>query len=137
MMSPIIQPSRRGFLTGLTALVAAPAIVRATSLMPIASPKDYLLLNATESYSHQTLLTLRQITREAIEQWRNTNQFLDGIDQQYDLAFRINLPPREWQILKYRDDKDPPEHRSVVPIQPSGIAGDNRGAKPFTTKKVP
>lgn len=31
----MIETSRRGLLTGLSALVAAPAIVRASSLMPV------------------------------------------------------------------------------------------------------
>lgn len=31
----IEQPTRRGFVTGLVALIAAPAIVRASSLMPV------------------------------------------------------------------------------------------------------
>jgi hypothetical protein len=31
----MIEPNRRGFITGLIALVAAPAIVRAGSLMPV------------------------------------------------------------------------------------------------------
>ena len=31
----MIQPSRRGFITGLIAFAAAPAIVRASSLMPV------------------------------------------------------------------------------------------------------
>jgi hypothetical protein len=34
-MSGLIVPTRRGFLIGLTALLAAPAIVRATSIMPV------------------------------------------------------------------------------------------------------
>lgn len=40
----IIQPTRRSFLTGLTAAFAAPAIVRAASLMPVKSmpPADVL-----------------------------------------------------------------------------------------------
>src|SRR5260221_9980336 len=33
----LIVPSRRGFLTGLAALLAAPAVVRADSLMPISA----------------------------------------------------------------------------------------------------
>jgi hypothetical protein len=36
-MPELIKPSRRGFITGLAALVAAPAIVRASSLMPVRS----------------------------------------------------------------------------------------------------
>jgi hypothetical protein len=34
-MSQLLQPSRRGFLRGIGALLAAPAIVRASSLMAI------------------------------------------------------------------------------------------------------
>lgn len=36
-MTNIIQPSRRKFLTGLSALIVAPAIVRVESLMPVKS----------------------------------------------------------------------------------------------------
>lgn len=35
----MIDTSRRGFLTGLTALVAAPAIVRVENIMKISVPK--------------------------------------------------------------------------------------------------
>jgi len=39
----IIKPTRRGFLIGLGALLAAPAIVRATSIMPVkALPAEVL-----------------------------------------------------------------------------------------------
>lgn len=34
----MIEPSRRSLLTGLGALIAAPAIVRASSLMPVKAP---------------------------------------------------------------------------------------------------
>jgi len=34
-MAELIKPTRRGLITGLIALVAAPAIVKASSLMPI------------------------------------------------------------------------------------------------------
>lgn len=40
----IIQPSRRRFITGLASLIAAPAIVRASSLMPVRAPKIVLEL---------------------------------------------------------------------------------------------
>lgn len=33
--SPILLPSRRGFIGGLLGLVAAPAVIRVTRLMPI------------------------------------------------------------------------------------------------------
>lgn len=34
-MTNIIQPSRHSFITGLTSLIVAPAIVRVESLMPV------------------------------------------------------------------------------------------------------
>lgn len=36
-MDHLITPSRRGFILGLSTLIAAPAIVRATSIMPVKS----------------------------------------------------------------------------------------------------
>ena len=36
-MNTIIKPSRRGFITGLASLVAAPAIVKFDALMPVRS----------------------------------------------------------------------------------------------------
>ena len=40
----ILRPSRRGFLVGIAGLLAAPAIVRVSSLMPIkALPAGYLM----------------------------------------------------------------------------------------------
>lgn len=38
--SKIIQPTRRGFLVGMGLVLAAPAIVRASSLMPVRSFND-------------------------------------------------------------------------------------------------
>lgn len=37
----LIVPSRRGFITGLTALLAAPSIVRAANLMPVSVAKTW------------------------------------------------------------------------------------------------
>lgn len=37
--APFSVPSRRGLLTGLVSLIAAPAIVGASSLMPISAPR--------------------------------------------------------------------------------------------------
>jgi hypothetical protein len=38
-MAELIKPSRRGFLFGAAAFLAAPAIVRVASLMPVSVPK--------------------------------------------------------------------------------------------------
>ncbi len=68
-MSVIVE--RRSLLTGLMALVAAPAIVKASSLMQVAPteiwrPKPYQLME------------LDRITREAVGLFRNSNAFLVG-----------------------------------------------------------
>ena len=72
--------SRRDFLTGLISLVAAPAIVRAGSLMPI---RGELLVK-----SSNTLLTLNMITREAVRLFANSNKFLQSLDEYDDLFKR-------------------------------------------------
>lgn len=69
----MIAASRRSFITGLVALVAAPAIVRAGSLMAVNSglaPGDSMLM-------------MNQITREAVRLFENSNKFIE------------NLPPYE------------------------------------------
>jgi hypothetical protein len=52
-MDDIILP-RRSFITGLASLIAAPAIVKASSLMAVRSmlPTDYLLESATQHYAY-------------------------------------------------------------------------------------
>ena len=52
-MTDIILP-RRKFLTGLLGIVAAPAVVKATSLMPVKvmPPEEYLIVKATERYTY-------------------------------------------------------------------------------------
>jgi hypothetical protein len=57
----IIQPSRRGFITGLTSLLAAPALVRAESLMPVkVIPFDpYMILQGRSAFDHTVDLTVR------------------------------------------------------------------------------
>lgn len=58
--------NRRGFLGGLISALAAPAIVRIDSIMPvrqiILTPKD-------------SLLTIREITIQAIRLFKNSNAF--------------------------------------------------------------
>ena len=100
----MIESSRRGFLRGLAALVAAPAVIRVAALMPVrAYPTLEEAIIATRE--RNTILTLNQITREAIRLWKNSNAFMQNIDSQYDAAFaldgakigtglRIRLPSR-------------------------------------------
>lgn len=54
----LIQASRRGFLTGLGAVLCAPAIVRAASLMPVSSAKLVLPAPAFMAFGSPSLLAV-------------------------------------------------------------------------------
>lgn len=69
----MIETSRRSLITGLVALVAAPAIVKVASLMPV---------NAALQPGNN-LLTLNQITREAMRRFRDSNRFIRDSEGQY------------------------------------------------------
>lgn len=56
-----MQATRRGFIGGLSALFAAPALVRAESLMPI---------SALETYGPGGMLTPSMLAAEAARLWR-------------------------------------------------------------------
>lgn len=85
----VFIPSRRGFLTGLAAALAAPAIVRVSSLMPVKA-----LVPVTGN--RNALLTIDMITREAVRLLTGPNQFLmdlafyDG--EQWNDTLRTRLP---------------------------------------------
>lgn len=71
----MIVPSRRGFVAGALALVAAPVIVRAASLMKVSPTETFVLpRNALE--------------REAIKLFASSNLFLRDLDRQYREEFR-------------------------------------------------
>lgn len=60
--------NRRGFITGLTSLIAAPAIVKASSLMPVRG--------IIVPVAHDILTTHRYVFRTSIPQaaWRMFNE---------------------------------------------------------------
>jgi len=70
----IIQ--RRSFLAGLGALFAAPAIVKASSLM-VCAPTEIISPTAGNAY-----LTINQITRESILLFAQNNAFLRQLERQ-------------------------------------------------------
>src|ERR1700679_1741346 len=78
----MIEASRRGFIAGLAGLiVAAPAIVRVTSLMPVKSSLIPV---------KNTLLDLDRVTRENVQLFRSSNnKFL----QQNDWMLSVEGPP--------------------------------------------
>lgn len=90
----MIELPRRRFLLGL---ISAPAIVRAASLMPIHQIDPGGMETTIEAiYDRNSLLTINMITKEAVKLWKNSNQFIEQIDRQWDGAFgpiplRINL----------------------------------------------
>lgn len=86
-MSGLIKPSRRGLLQGLFGLtVASPAVIKLPGLlMPI------------RPYRENTLLTINEITRQAIRLWKNNNIFIQNLDLDAKYgSLRIKLPPPDW-----------------------------------------
>lgn len=72
--------ARRGFIGGLAALVAAPAVVKVESLMPV---------RGVPLYSARNLLTVDMITREAVRLFVNSNVFIQSINRQYNEEFGV------------------------------------------------
>lgn len=71
-MTDLIVPTRRKFITGLVSLLAAPAIVRASSLMPVVA---YPAVTYFEPYAGTAIfyndwLMLEAITREGVRLWK-------------------------------------------------------------------
>lgn len=104
-MSDLLVPSRRSFLLGLASLVAAPAVIRLGGLMPIrpqvigwdlAQGEDVTVL----VWRRNELLPISIITRENIRLWKNSNEFIQNIDRQYDKVF---YPSRKGGIQYHID----------------------------------
>ena len=69
----ILELPRRKFLIGLASLIAAPAVVRASSLMPVkALIKPPIVLNRIDN----SYLSIEEITREAVKLFNQSNEFL-------------------------------------------------------------
>lgn len=92
-----MELSRRGFLGGLLAVVSAPAIVRIENLMVLPAPKAVILLEDLCDFAPvnidfvrgNNLLTINQITREAVRLFMNSNAFIKSLDGQYDHEFAV------------------------------------------------
>ena len=78
----MIELPRRRFLSGLIGLIASPAIVRVSSLMPVNSIPLGLVVRTRHEVGtvHNGLLTVDMITREAVRLWKNSNAFLENLD---------------------------------------------------------
>jgi len=104
--------TRRGLLTGLISLIAAPAIVRASSLDVIRG----IPLESVQDYVHRELAHGYVITRKAVEEMIAGREWLDHIvsnkglviEEQRDLdVFHVsgpkNLIMRSWQLAAGND----------------------------------
>lgn len=82
--------TRRRLLRGLGGLLVAPAIVRAGSLMPIRAfgMPDLPVVLTSCGMSSNSLLTINMITQEAIKLFRNSNNFIQNVDPQWDERFK-------------------------------------------------
>ena len=129
-----MQLSRRGLLGGLVALVAAPAIVRVESLMVLPAPAvlrptvgevlrirlpaDFIVQETAVDFAvKNTLMTIDQITREAVALFRNSNAFIRNLDMQYDEQF-VTEGARIGTYLQVR------------PVGLLGVAPEGRRATP-------
>lgn len=80
----IIRPSRRGFLTGFASLIAAPAIVRVGSLMPVKALPAFSSMRGLIDYvpyageiTRLDVLCSRLFIRP---EWTNVQIFADSVE---------------------------------------------------------
>jgi hypothetical protein len=86
-----LELPRRKFLIGLASLIVAPAIVRVESLMPVS---NRIIAPVILEPNLNSLLSIREITIEAIKLFKNSNIFLEKIDREYDARFYVRLNQR-------------------------------------------
>jgi len=79
----LIQPTRRGFITAAIGLIAAPAIVRASSLMPIKAFNSGLQQFVVTSCTGRgnSLLSVEMISLEAVRLFENSNRFMQLMEE--------------------------------------------------------
>lgn len=103
MAEQLLRPSRRGFIAGFGALLAAPVVIKASALMPVRTPLLLRELIVTLPSSMQIgdtvtiigdnrLYTLNEITREAVQLFKNSNKFLEQITEQCEKDFELAKP---------------------------------------------
>jgi hypothetical protein len=102
--------SRRGLITGLIALVAAPAIIRTPGLlMPVR--KITLISNADESTKAliEMLTQSNDLLEDIPNDWvRYTSHFKWNrglIAEDWKYAIRISLPQQAWRQLNAHDEQ--------------------------------
>lgn len=102
---------RRSLITGLVAFVAAPAIVKVSSLMKVA-PTEVIRPYYVSNVHRNVLFTLNEIDRDIVRMFRDSNVFLANLKRQYEREFaeagakmggtlRIKLPA---DFVTHNDD---------------------------------
>lgn len=135
--------SRRSIITGLVALVAAPAIIKVASVMPINSGlvSDSVSMRLLADYesgvpaarldvlygTKNSLLTTNAITRDAVQLFRNSNEFVKNLDRQYDAEFAANYvfyDGEQWggRYLAYDKQRRTIVERLPLPTVPVVVA---------------
>lgn len=91
----MIEMERRRFLGGLVGLVAAPAIVKVTSLMPIKAVPRHAYWKMYYNVEYQ------DIENEVIEFLTESNKIFDDLtlDRVYAATARTSLPYSAWRVL--------------------------------------
>lgn len=82
--------SRRSFFVGLGALVAAPAIVRVASLMPVKAIDTGVM--TFDDYCERILrprqlISARMVNQEAIKMFQNSNAFLQALNEDWEKVY--------------------------------------------------
>jgi hypothetical protein len=91
-----MQPTRRAFLTSALSFLATPAIIRPGILMPVRPRSLVQLISATPNIQQVVnrtgLLTMNQITREAVRLWQNSNAFVENAEYEWPGLFAAGQP---------------------------------------------
>jgi hypothetical protein len=81
--------SRRGFLGAILAAGAAPAIVKAANIMPVFVRREGGGLIVPETVvTGNTLITIDQITREALRILHKQTLFIKSVNRDYERGFK-------------------------------------------------
>ena len=84
--------NRRSFMSGMLSLFAAPAIVRADSLMRIVVPSTAEVMSIGRG---NQLLTIDMITREALRILHEKMSFVHSINKDYSVR-ALNQSTEQW-----------------------------------------
>lgn len=95
----MIEVARRSFITGLIALVAAPAIVRAGSIMPV---KSYATNEQLLALLSRRIIVAEELMAIHIKEWMNRELYGDGASSHSSglalLCAEVVQEPAPWRM---------------------------------------